>query len=203
MRPTGQWYLHLFDSTQPDLDWRNPEVGDMFESVLRFWLDRGVDGFRVDVAHGLLKEASLRDQDVGRRRRPRRPATPSMVERTQVDEPMWDQPEVHDVYRRWHRVLAEYAGDRMDVAEAWTQHPGVDGALRAARRDAAGLQLRAGCSRRGRPQAFADVVTGTFAALDPVGATPDVGAQQPRRRAPRDPLRRRRGRAWPGPGPRR
>ena len=59
-----QWYLHLFDSTQPDLDWRNPEVGDMFVDVLRFWLDRGVDGFRVDVAHGLLKEESLRDQVV-------------------------------------------------------------------------------------------------------------------------------------------
>ena len=62
--PDGQWYLHLFDTTQPDLDWRNPEVGDMFEGVLRFWLDRGVDGFRVDVAHGLLKEATLRDQVV-------------------------------------------------------------------------------------------------------------------------------------------
>ena len=53
----GEWYLHLFDATQPDLDWRNPEVGDLFEAVLRFWLDRGVDGFRIDVAHGLLKEA--------------------------------------------------------------------------------------------------------------------------------------------------
>jgi alpha-glucosidase len=61
--PDGQWWLHLFDPTQPDLDWRNPEVGDMFEDVLRFWLDRGVDGFRVDVAHGLYKEESLRDQD--------------------------------------------------------------------------------------------------------------------------------------------
>ena len=60
----GEWYLHLFDTTQPDLDWRNPEVGDMFEDVLRFWLDRGVDGFRIDVAHGLFKEESLRDQVV-------------------------------------------------------------------------------------------------------------------------------------------
>ncbi|MCW2797689.1 MAG: alpha-amylase, partial [Nocardioides sp.] len=59
----GQWYLHLFDSTQPDLDWRNPEVGDMFEEVLRFWLDRGVDGFRVDVAHGLVKAEGLPDWD--------------------------------------------------------------------------------------------------------------------------------------------
>jgi alpha-glucosidase len=60
----GQWYLHLFDATQPDLDWRNPEVGDMFEDVLRFWLDRGVDGFRIDVAHGLVKADGLPDEVV-------------------------------------------------------------------------------------------------------------------------------------------
>ncbi|WP_247191886.1 alpha-amylase family glycosyl hydrolase, partial [Escherichia coli] len=53
--PDGQWYLHLFDSTQPDLNWENPEVWEEFRSVLRFWLDRGADGFRVDVAHGLVK----------------------------------------------------------------------------------------------------------------------------------------------------
>jgi len=129
----GQWYLHLFDTSQPDLDWRNPEVGDELESVLRFWLDRGVDGFRVDVAHGLLKEASLRDQADPGAPAPGRdepstepitePGSRSMVERTDDDEPMWDQPEVHDVYRRWHRVLADYPGDRMAVAEAWTRTP--------------------------------------------------------------------------------
>ena len=125
--PDGQWYLHLFDTSQPDLDWRNPEVGDMFEGVLRFWLDRGVDGFRVDVAHGLVKEASLRDQLLEEGEEPSSGADltgeHSMVERTMRDEPMWDQPEVHDVYRRWHDVLADYPGDRMTVAEAWTQTP--------------------------------------------------------------------------------
>lgn len=125
----GQWYLHLFDSTQPDLDWRNPEVGDMFEGVLRFWLDRGVDGFRVDVAHGLFKEASLRDQVLpeeppGAKGENKEKSQPeSMVERVLRDEPMWEQPEVHDVYRRWRKVLEEYPGDRMAVAEAWTQTP--------------------------------------------------------------------------------
>src|SRR4051794_36672273 len=122
--PDGQWYLHLFDTSQPDLDWRNPEVGDMFEGVLRFWLDRGVDGFRVDVAHGLVKEASLRDQVVPEGEEPRGGAETdgehAMVGGTVRDEPMWDQPEVHEVYRRWHRVLAGYPGDRMTVAEAWT-----------------------------------------------------------------------------------
>ena len=103
--PDGQWYLHLFDTSQPDLNWWNPEVGDEFESILRFWLDRGVDGFRIDVAHGLVKPYDLRAA------RPRRTSTP---------QPMWDQPEVHDVYRRWNRVLAEYDGDRMAVAEAWS-----------------------------------------------------------------------------------
>jgi len=117
----AQWYLHLFDTSQPDLDWRNPEVGDMFEGVLRFWLDRGVDGFRVDVAHGLYKEASLRDQN-----RSELAASPtgSMVERVLRDEPMWEQPEVHDVYRQWRKVLDEYGderGERIGVAEAWTQ----------------------------------------------------------------------------------
>src|SRR5690349_14080706 len=59
----GQWYLHLFDTKQPDLNWENPEVRAEFESVLKFWLDRGVDGFRVDVAHGLVKEQGLPDYD--------------------------------------------------------------------------------------------------------------------------------------------
>ena len=95
----------------------------MFDDVLRFWLDRGVDGFRVDVAHGLFKEASLRDQVVGADEQPVSGASMehSMVERVLRDEPMWDQPEVHDVYRRWRKILDDYPGDRMAVAEAWTQ----------------------------------------------------------------------------------
>jgi alpha-glucosidase len=172
--PDGQWYLHLFDTTQPDLDWRNPEVGDMFEAVLRFWLDRGADGFRVDVAHGLLKEASLRDQvpppgSEGKNLNQVREE--SMVARTDFDEPMWDQPEVHDVYRRWRRVLEEYDGDRMDVAEAWARTPEAIAAyVRPDEMHQAFnfLWLLAGWSA----QEFADVVTGTFAAMDPVGASP-------------------------------
>jgi len=107
--PDGEWYLHLFDAGQPDLDWTNPEVGDEFESVLRFWLDRGVDGFRVDVANGLAKAEGLPDTRRG---------TPL---------PFTDQPAVHDVYRRWRRVLDSYAGDRMAVVEAWSD----DAELRA------------------------------------------------------------------------
>ncbi len=169
--PDGQWYLHLFDSTQPDLDWRNPEIGDMFVDVLRFWLDRGVDGFRVDVAHGLYKEAGLRDQVLDAGGTNSSGAPESMVERTERDEPMWDQPEVHDVYRRWHEVLAAYPGERMNVAEAWTQTP--ESMAKFVRSDEMSQAfnfswLLADWSAR----AFADVVTGTFDALADVGASP-------------------------------
>jgi alpha-glucosidase len=111
----GQWYLHLFDVTQPDFDWTNPEVGDEMESVIRFWLDRGVDGFRIDVAHGLVKFPGLPDAPDDSHER--------SVERTS-ELPMWDQPGVHDIYRRWRKVTDSYAvegedADRILCAEAW------------------------------------------------------------------------------------
>ncbi|WP_310964772.1 glycoside hydrolase family 13 protein [Nocardioides terrisoli] len=108
----GQYYLHLFDRSQPDLDWTDDDVHTLFDEVLRFWLDRGVDGFRVDVAHGLRKAAGLPDA-----------ADPVAAQSGLVTGPMWDQPEVHDIYRRWHRILGEYDGDRMAVAEAWAATP--------------------------------------------------------------------------------
>ncbi|WP_022882822.1 glycoside hydrolase family 13 protein [Gryllotalpicola ginsengisoli] len=103
-----QWYLHLFDAGQPDLNWRNPEVVAEFHDVLRFWLKRGVDGFRVDVAHGLIKQADLPDL-VGHEGPAR------------ADElgPMWDQDDVHEIYRGWNRVLHEFGDDKILVAEAW------------------------------------------------------------------------------------
>jgi alpha-glucosidase len=110
----GQWYLHLFDDKQPDLDWTHPQVRAEFEDILRFWLDRGVDGFRVDVAHGLVKADGLPDWDHeqelldGSSHGGERP-------------PMWDQDGVHEIYRAWRRVLDEYDGDRMLVAEAWVE----------------------------------------------------------------------------------
>ncbi|MGB1101768.1 MAG: alpha-amylase family glycosyl hydrolase, partial [Pontimonas sp.] len=103
----GQWYLHLFDASQPDLNWENPEVWEMFRGVLRFWLDRGVDGFRVDVAHGLVKEKGLPDKKLV--------ANPPLGDRG----PHWDQDGVHEVYRDWRKVLDEYGPDRMLCAEAW------------------------------------------------------------------------------------
>ena len=170
----GQWYLHLFDTTQPDLDWRNPEVPAMFEDVLRFWLDRGVDGFRVDVAHGLFKVESLRDQVVdegGTASSGQVTAEHSMVSLELKDEPMWDQPEVHEVYRSWNRILDEAGPDRMAVAEAWTQSPESMAAfVRPDELDQAFnfAWLLADWSAK----AFAEVITSTLAAVEPVGASP-------------------------------
>ncbi|MEU8132873.1 glycoside hydrolase family 13 protein [Streptodolium elevatio] len=110
----GQWYLHLYAPEQPDLNWRNLEVRSEYLSILRHWLDRGVDGFRIDVAHGLLKAVGLPDAG----------AIPQGWEgRMHHRLPYWDQPEVHDVYRGWRRVLDEYAGERIAVAEAWVPNP--------------------------------------------------------------------------------
>ncbi|MDN7123211.1 glycoside hydrolase family 13 protein [Nocardioides sp. ChNu-153] len=168
----GQWYLHLFDSTQPDLNWRNPEVGDEFESVLRFWLDRGVDGFRVDVAHGLFKEEGLPDTELPD---PDADGPASMVELAGLDEPMWDQPEVHEVYRRWHRVLADYddspRGRRMAVAESWART--AEAIARYVRPDELQQSFNFHwLSAAWSAEEFAEVVTETLPSLLPYGATP-------------------------------
>lgn len=110
----GQWYLHLFDVGQPDLNWDNPEVRAEFPDILRFWLDRGVDGFRVDVAHGLVKQADLAEWHY--------PQEPLSGEGTEGRRPpMWDQDGVHAIYRDWRRLLDTYPGERILVAEAWVQ----------------------------------------------------------------------------------
>ncbi len=112
----GQWYLHLFDTKQPDWDWENPEVRQEFLSVLEFWLDRGADGFRVDVAHALIKAPGLPDTD------PRVDAGPDAdPEGFFQTGPMWDQDRVHEVYQSWRALLDTYAPDRILVAEAWVQ----------------------------------------------------------------------------------
>ncbi|MBE1874234.1 glycoside hydrolase family 13 protein [Myceligenerans pegani] len=122
--PAGpQWYLHLFDSSQPDLNWENPEVRAEFEDVLRFWLDRGVDGFRVDVAHGMVKAEGLPDWG-GKVAMVEGRDAADLAEGTGAaggsnEGPMFDQDGVHEIYRAWHKVLAEYDGDRCLVAEAW------------------------------------------------------------------------------------
>lgn len=164
---TAQWYLHLFDVSQPDLNWRNPEVGDMFVDVLRFWLDRGADGFRVDVAHGLFKQDGLPD-DVPHPH----PAGGLLADAPPVVEgPMWDQPEVHDVYRRWHDVLAKYDGDRMLVAEAWTSS--AESMARYIRSDEMSQAFNfAWLLAHWSAGQFAEVITGTLEAVGLVDGSP-------------------------------
>ena len=108
----GQWYLHLFDKSQPDLNWENAEVREEFESIMRFWLDFGADGFRVDVAHSLVKDPDYPDAADGGQ---------SFDRQQQLDHPFWDRDEVHEIIRSWRSILDEY-GDRIMVAEAWV-HP--------------------------------------------------------------------------------
>ncbi len=107
----GQMYLHIFDSSQPDFNWHNEEVRAMFRDVLRFWLDRGTDGFRVDVAHGLIKAEGLPDFT----------PDPTAASMGGTDElaPWWGQDGVHEIYREWRKVLDEYDGERVLCAEAW------------------------------------------------------------------------------------
>ncbi|MFN8124080.1 MAG: glycoside hydrolase family 13 protein [Thermoleophilia bacterium] len=110
----GQWYLHLFAPEQPDMDWSNPEVRDEFLDVLEFWMERGVDGFRVDVAHGLIKAPGL--PDIGYHALPLGPHDVALPWHAD-DHPHWDRAELHEVFRTWRAHAAPY-GDVMFVAEA-------------------------------------------------------------------------------------
>jgi len=107
---SDQWYMHLFAPEQPDLNWWHPEVPEQFEKIVRFWLDRGADGFRIDVASALFKRKDLADppmvHDPGSGRLKPDPAFAIV-----------DQPEVHDVYRAWRHILNGYAPERVLVGE--------------------------------------------------------------------------------------
>ena len=117
-----EWYLHLFDATQPDLNWENEEVRAEFDDIFRFWIDRGVDGFRIDVAHGMVKDPTYPDLDeaeglLGNARTP--------------DHPHWDREGIHEINRRWRAVLDEADREVMMVAEAWVRPERIALYLRA------------------------------------------------------------------------
>ncbi|RLK53782.1 glycoside hydrolase family 13 protein [Actinokineospora cianjurensis] len=155
----GEWYLHLFDASQPDVDWSTPEVRTEYLAVLRFWLDLGVDGFRIDVAHGLVKADGLPD------------AGDSDQHGVAVTQrlPYFDQEGVHEIYRSWRAVLDSYSPPRVAVAEAWTRDPARTARyvrpdelhqafnFHYLRADWSATDLRA-------------VIVGTLAATSPVGA---------------------------------
>ncbi|WP_110945885.1 glycoside hydrolase family 13 protein [Streptomyces avicenniae] len=111
--PDGQWYMHIFAAEQPDLNWENGDVWADFEKTLRFWLDMGVDGFRIDVAHGLRKDLTppLRDTHGS-------DTAPLNAPPEGDDHPFWDRDEVHEVYRAWRKITDSYAPPRVTVAEA-------------------------------------------------------------------------------------
>ncbi|HZU93137.1 MAG TPA: alpha-amylase family glycosyl hydrolase, partial [Microbacterium sp.] len=109
----GQWYFHNFATEQPDLNWDNPEVREDFLKTLRFWSDRGVDGFRIDVAHMLTKDLTE--------------PLPSRAELERIPQdgkhPLIDRDDVHEIYAEWRRVFDEYDPPRTAVAEAWVSTP--------------------------------------------------------------------------------
>jgi len=110
---TNQYYLHSFLAQQPDLNWRNPEVRDAMFGVLRFWLDRGVDGFRVDVLWLLIKDAKFRDNPPNPNYRPDRPAIERYLSLYNAD-----QPEIHDLVAEMRAVLDSYS-DRVLIGEIY------------------------------------------------------------------------------------
>ncbi|HTT86994.1 MAG TPA: alpha-amylase family glycosyl hydrolase, partial [Acidimicrobiales bacterium] len=109
---TGQYYLHNFLPEQPDLNWWSEDVRDAFDGILRFWWDRGVAGFRIDVCNMIIKDAQLRDNP---------PATEDdpFVMQMFGQRPFYNsnQPEVHDVLRRWRTISAGYDPPRLLLGE--------------------------------------------------------------------------------------
>src|SRR3954447_5770603 len=113
--PDGEWYLHLFAPEQPDFNWENPEVVEDFHDTLRFWLDRGVDGFRIDVANSLKKDQGLPDlANVD---------AELLHSHSGPHHPIWDRDEVHEVYRGWRQIMDRYERETVFVAEAWVNDP--------------------------------------------------------------------------------
>jgi alpha-glucosidase len=113
----GQWYLHLFAPEQPDWNWRDPDVPPMFTRVIRFWLDHGAAGLRVDVAHGLFKDPDLPDEP-----------EPDLTYQLDVPTPYRHRPEIHEIYRSWRKILDSYSptvfpGARTAVGEVWYDSP--------------------------------------------------------------------------------
>jgi alpha-glucosidase len=122
----GQWYLHVFDSSQPDLNWTHPDVASDWITTLKFWLDMGVDGFRVDVAHGLAKDMTYADlpDPVGLTEALRfdlDDGSPEAAQRRELiaNSGFFDRDELQEIYATWRSILDSYPGDRMTVAEAW------------------------------------------------------------------------------------
>jgi alpha-glucosidase len=171
--PAPEWYLHLFAPEQPDLNWANREVADAFDGVLRFWFDRGVDGFRIDVANAMAKDPALPDLAGHQSQGPE--SEPPEREKDTVDHPYWDRDEIHPIFRRWRRIADGYRaseeGPRMFVAEAWRVRKG--GLARYLRPDE--LQSAFNFEYLAAPweaEALRTIIDRHIETLDTVGASP-------------------------------
>jgi alpha-glucosidase len=190
--PDGQWYLHLFAPEQPDLNWDNTEVHEDFLTTLRFWSDRGVDGFRVDVAHGLAKDLT-------------EPLPPlaALPEATAAGgvHPLWDRDEVHEIYAEWRKVFEEYDPPRMAVAEAWvhssrlSRYASPNGLGQAFNFDLLQAPWRAGDLHRAIEQNLADL-TAADASPTWVLSNHDVVRHATRYGLPQEAEPREEGAAW-------
>ena len=159
----GDYYLHIFDTSQPDLNWEHPEVRDEFDDIIRFWLDRGIDGLRIDVSHGMVKDLDFPDLD------PDVLGSFSLLEGDEpTAHPFWDRDGVHEINRRWRGVLDEY-DDRMMVAEAWVHAKRLPLYLRPDEyHQAFNFDL---LETPWLASAFGSVITDSLAAANAIGAT--------------------------------
>lgn len=160
----GWYYLHLFSKEQPDLNWDNPEVREEFLSILKFWSDKGVDGFRIDVSHALAKDLKdpLRD---------RLHPEIEVPEATDGSDPLWDRNEVHEIYRGWRKVFNQYNPPRFAVGETWS--PFSDRVFQYARKDELGSVFDFSLLKTawGREQ-YREVINRTYASARSVESAP-------------------------------
>jgi alpha-glucosidase len=155
----GQWYLHTFTREQPDLNWDNPEVRADFITTLRFWADRGVDGFRVDVAMMLVKDM-----------REPLPSEADFASRSVGDHPYYDRDEVHEIYAEWRSVFETYDPPLMAVAEAWVP---AERRIRYASPDGLGQAFNFDLlSAPWHPQSFRTIIAENLALAEQSASTP-------------------------------
>lgn len=171
----GEYFLHLFDESQPDLNWGNLDVIDDFEQTLKYWLDLGVDGFRIDVAHGLIKEELDRNhpnpQALSDALRLDIAMEPEARSEILATVPFFNRPGVHDIYRNWRKIFDSYDREVVSVAEIWV-HPPAE-AAKYVRPDELNQVFNFDLLTTDfESQALFESINQAFEILEPVGALP-------------------------------
>lgn len=175
MTEDGEYYLHLFDQTQPDLNWENSDVRQDFEETLKFWLDLGVDGFRIDVAHGLIKEDLEQNhpdpQALSDALRLDIVMDPEKRSAILATVPFFNRPGVHEIYRSWRKIFDSYDREIVSVAEVWVHPPSE--AANYVRPDELSQVFNFDLLTTGfESQALFASISQAFEILEPVGALP-------------------------------